>query len=159
MEPALHQDLVAAEFHGLANLVEQYVSIEHVGFRVVYLAVEGAEIADRRADVGVVDVAVNVVGAKRLWVQPLAHRLCRLAKFEQARLAEQVAPSSRVSRPPSTARCKIAATVEDKVCSFRGQAQAGGHVGKPPQTGQFQRTELIRQDARQVIVTRAEVES
>ena len=43
-------------------------------------------------------------------------------------------PSSKVRRRPSTARCKIAGTVEDKVHSFRGQAQAGGHLRRTAST-------------------------
>ena len=40
MQSALHEDLVAAQRDGLADLVEQDVAIEHVGVGVVHLAVE-----------------------------------------------------------------------------------------------------------------------
>src|SRR5512135_414173 len=64
-----------------------------------------------------------------------------------------VTPSSNVSRSPSTTRCKIAATMEDKVDSFRGQAESRGHRGEPPQAGDLGFAQVVGQDAGQVIVT------
>ena len=72
VQPALHQDLVAAQGDGLADLLEQNVAIEHVGLGIVDFPVKRAEIADGRADVGVIDVAVDVVGAERLGMKPPA---------------------------------------------------------------------------------------
>ena len=90
MQSALHEDLVAAQRHGLADLLEQDVAVEHVGVGVVHLSIEGAEIADGGADVGVVDVAVDVVRAVRLGMEPLADGLGRAAKVQQARPVETV---------------------------------------------------------------------
>ena len=83
MQAALHQDLVAAQRDGLADLLEQDVAVEDVGLGVVDLAVEGAEVADRGADVGVVDVPVDVVGAVRLGMEPLADGVGGAAEGEQ----------------------------------------------------------------------------
>ena len=52
----------------------------------------------------------------------------------------------RSARPPSTARCKIAGTVEDKVHSFRGQAQARPPSGRMPQPGELRLAQVIRQE-------------
>ena len=147
MQPALHQDLVAAQRNRLADLLEQHVAVEHVGVGVIDLAVEGAEVADGRADIRVVDVAVNVVGSIGLGVQPLTDRLGGAAELEQAGVSDQGRRLPRaVRRWPSAARCKIAGTVEDKVHSFRGQIQPGGHLGEPAQPRQLGLAELVRQD-------------
>ena len=92
MQPALHQDLVAAQRDGLADLLEQHLAVEDVGLGVVDLAVERAEVADRRADVGVVDVAVDVVGAIRLGMEPAADRVGGAAQLQQRGRTEQLDP-------------------------------------------------------------------
>ena len=92
MQPALHQDLVAAQRDRLADLLEQDVAVEHVGLGVVDLAVEGAEVADGRADVGVVDVAVDVVGAIRLGMEPPADRIGGPAQLQERGRTEQLDP-------------------------------------------------------------------
>src|SRR5208337_4474397 len=89
MQSALHEDLVSAQRHGLADLLEHDVAVEHVGIGIVHLAVKSAEIADCGADVGVVDVAVDVVRAVRLGMKPLADSLGRAAKVQEARLLKQ----------------------------------------------------------------------
>ena len=63
VQAALHQDLVAAQSDRLLDLVEQLLAGQHVSLFMAGPPIEGAEIADRRADVGVVDVAVDVVSA------------------------------------------------------------------------------------------------
>src|SRR5262245_32218034 len=68
-------------------------------------------------------------------------------------------PSSKVRRPPSTTRRKIVGPVEDKAHSFRGQAEAGGHLGEPPQPRQLGLAEFVRENASQVIVTGRDVET
>ncbi len=60
VQATLHQDLIASESDRLANLLEEHVAVENVSFGVIDLPVEGAEVADSRAHVGVVDVAVDV---------------------------------------------------------------------------------------------------
>src|SRR5436305_1346272 len=49
---ALHQDLVAAQRDRLLDLLVQLLARQDVGVGVGALAVEGAEVADRGADVG-----------------------------------------------------------------------------------------------------------
>ena len=70
MHAALHEGLIAAQGDGFLDLLVELLARQDVGVGVVALAVEGAEVAHGRADVGVVDVAVDVVGAVRLGVQP-----------------------------------------------------------------------------------------
>ena len=73
MQPALHQDLVAAKGQRLPAFVEQDLTVEHVALGVLRGPIEGAEVTDGRADVRVIDVAVDVVGAKRLGMEPAGH--------------------------------------------------------------------------------------
>ena len=98
MQAPLHQDLIAAQVDGLLDLLQQHVAIEHVAFVVLRLAVEGAEIADGRADVGVVDVAVDVVGAIRLGMEPPRDRVGGPAQRGQIVRFEQ--PQALVGRQP-----------------------------------------------------------
>ena len=66
VQASLHEDLIAADGHHLLDLPKNHVAVEHVAFGMLRAAVKRAEVADRRADVCVVDVAVDVVGAIRL---------------------------------------------------------------------------------------------
>ena len=83
VEPTLKEDLVATEGHRLPDLRQQHVAVEDVALGVLRRTVEGAEVTDRGADVGVVDVAVDVVGPPRLRVEPLRHRMGRPADRRQ----------------------------------------------------------------------------
>ena len=74
---------------GLADLLEQDVAVEDVSLGVADLAVEGAEVADGGADVRVVDVPVDVVGAVRLGMEPPADGVGGAAEREQVGLAEE----------------------------------------------------------------------
>src|SRR5262249_39762987 len=58
-------------------------------------AVERAEVADGSADVRVVDVAIDVVGAVRLGVQPAANLVGGLAQGAQVTALEQGQPFVR----------------------------------------------------------------
>src|SRR6516225_2446570 len=69
MEASLHEDLVAAQRNRLFDLLIERLARQYVGVSVRALAVEGAEITDRRAHVGVVDVSVDVVSAVWLWME------------------------------------------------------------------------------------------
>src|SRR5918998_4941830 len=71
----------------------------------------------------------------------------------------RVTPSAKPSRSPSMTRCKIAATVEDKVYSFRGQAQRGGHPRELPESGDLGRAEVVGQGVGQVIVTGRDIQA
>src|SRR4029077_13484513 len=75
MQPALHQHSGAAEFDGLADLVVNRVELEDVTlFRLRSLErpVKSAEGAVLRAEIGVVNVAVNYVSDHALGMQPAA---------------------------------------------------------------------------------------
>src|SRR5262245_14527454 len=87
--------MVAAEGEGLLDLLVQLLAGEDVGVRVVRLAVEGAEVADRGTDVRVVDVAVDVVRAVRLRVQPRGDRVGGPAESVQVVAGEQLDPLVR----------------------------------------------------------------
>ena len=70
MEATLEEDLIAADRDHLRDLAHQHFAIEDVALGMLRWPVEGAEIAHRRADVGVVDVAIDVVGPPRLGMEP-----------------------------------------------------------------------------------------
>ena len=70
MEPTLEEDLVAADGDHLGDLPHQHVAVENIALGMLRRPVEGAEVTHRRADVGVVDITVDVVGAIRLRMEP-----------------------------------------------------------------------------------------
>ncbi len=80
MQPALQQDLVATEGDGLFDLLENLFERKDVSFRRFWFAIERAEIAHRGADVGVVDVAIDVVRAVRLRMESARHLIGRAAE-------------------------------------------------------------------------------
>ena len=109
---ALHQDLIAAQGDRLLDLLVEHLARQDVGIGIAALAVEGAEVADGGADVGVVDVAVDVVGAIRLGMQPAADGVGGPAQGGQVAAVEQGAALPRgVSRSPSTAFAQDAAVI------------------------------------------------
>ena len=59
---ALQEDLVAAQGDGLFDLAEQFLAAEDVAAGLARRSRKGAEAAAAEADVGVVDVAIDVVG-------------------------------------------------------------------------------------------------
>src|SRR5262245_1319761 len=69
MVAALQQDLVTAESNRLVDLLIEFFARQDIRVVVAGLAVEGAEIADCRADVRVVNIAVDVVSAIRLGME------------------------------------------------------------------------------------------
>ena len=111
MQSALQQDLVAAKSHCFGNLFQQLRAVENVTLLMFGAAVKSAKIADRRADVGVIDVAVDVVGTKRLGMQSDRHLI-----------------------GGSTERRKIVATGDRE--SF-GWCQSFSHNGFVEQSGNF----------------------
>src|SRR6185312_4850797 len=72
MHAALHEDLVAAEGDGFLDLLVEFLARQNVGIGIGGLPEKGTEIADGGADVGVVDVAVDLVGAIGLRVEAKA---------------------------------------------------------------------------------------
>jgi hypothetical protein len=77
VQPTLHEDLVAPQRDGLADLLEQDLSVEHIGLGIADFPVESAEVANGCADVGVVDVPIDVVGPVRARMKPSGHRIGR----------------------------------------------------------------------------------
>ena len=70
MIASLQQGLVAAQGDGLLDLLVEHLAGQDVSVGIAALAVEGTKVAHGRADVGVVDVAIDVEGAVRLRMQP-----------------------------------------------------------------------------------------
>ena len=118
VQAALEQDLVAAQGDGLFDLAEQFFAAEDVALRIAGRAGKRAEAAAADADVGVVDVAIDVVGAVGLGVQPPAHGVGGAGQRRQVVRLQQ--PQPFVGRQPPAASAIIAsnvAMVEDK-CQF-----------------------------------------
>ncbi len=82
VQSSLHQDLVTPQRDRLANLLEQNVAVENIGLGIVDLAVKRTKVADRRADVGVIDVPVDVEGAIGLGMKPPADLIGGLAQLQ-----------------------------------------------------------------------------
>jgi hypothetical protein len=75
MQSALQQDLVPAECHRLFDLLVEGLKRQNVGLDMIDGTVERAEVAHRRADVRVVDVPIDVVGAVVLRMQAARDRI------------------------------------------------------------------------------------
>jgi len=84
--PSLHQQLLAAQPHGLLDLAVDLVPREDVRLAVAGPTVERAEPAVRDADVGGVQVAVDDVGDASLGVQAALHRVRHAAEGEEVGL-------------------------------------------------------------------------
>ncbi len=89
VESSLHQDLITPKGHGLANLLEQHGTIEHIGVGVVHLAVEGAEVANRRTDVRIIDIPIDVVRSVGFGMESLADGVGGAAEGKEVGRAEQ----------------------------------------------------------------------
>src|SRR5262249_18622055 len=89
MIAALQKNLVAAELDGFLDLLIEDLARQNVGIGVAALAVEGTEVADGGADVRVVDVAVDVVGAIRLGMQTASDGVGRAAQGVQVAAVKQ----------------------------------------------------------------------
>jgi hypothetical protein len=89
MIAALQERLIAAQRNGFLDLLVDDLARQHVGAGVAGLAVERTEVADRGADVGVVDIAVDVVGAIRLGVQASADGVGGAAQKRQVAASEE----------------------------------------------------------------------
>jgi hypothetical protein len=70
MQSALHQYLIAAQFYGLSNFIQQFGSGKNISLVAFRRSIKGAEIADRSADVRVIDVPINIVRSVRLRMFP-----------------------------------------------------------------------------------------
>src|SRR5262245_26138838 len=90
MVAALHEDLVAADRERFLNLLVQLFAWQNVCLRLRLFALKGAEIANGRTDIRVIDVAVDVVGAIRLGMQPARDRIGRSAQADQILAIEKL---------------------------------------------------------------------
>ena len=87
VEPALQQDLHAAEVDRLLELLGQLLARQHVALGLVGgRAVEVAELAARDADVRVVDVAIDDVGDDVVGVERAAALVGGGAELERGRV-------------------------------------------------------------------------
>ncbi len=100
VQATLHQDLIAAQRNRFLDFLIKDVPRQHVGIVIMALAVKRAEIADGSADVGIVDVPVDVVGPVRLRVETAAHGIGSSAQGHQIAALEQGAAFFR--RQPLT---------------------------------------------------------
>ena len=89
VEPALQEDLHAAGVDDLLQLLAEHLAREDVPLGVPERAVEGAEAAARRADVRVVDVAVDDVRDDAVRVLAAAHGVGGEAEVEERRFGEE----------------------------------------------------------------------
>src|SRR5687767_12062056 len=71
MQPALHQDLIAPEVDGFPDLLQELHTVEHIAFGMLWWPIKRTKVANGRADIRVVDIPVDVVGAVRLGMQPV----------------------------------------------------------------------------------------
>ena len=76
MQAALQQDLIPAESHRLFDLLVEGLQRKNISFDVIDRPVERTEVAHRRADVRVVDVSIDVVGAVVLRMQAARDGIC-----------------------------------------------------------------------------------
>jgi hypothetical protein len=89
VQATLHEDLVAAEIDGFLDLLEQFLPIQYVAFVAFRGSVKRAEVANSGADVGVVDVPIDVVGTVVLGVKAFGDCLCRLSEGAQVGALEE----------------------------------------------------------------------
>ena len=89
VQATLHEDLVAAEIDCFLDLLEQFLSIQDVAFVAFRGSVKRAEVADGGADVGVVDIPIDVVGSVVLGVKTVGDSLCCLAEGTQVGALEE----------------------------------------------------------------------
>ena len=90
MMPALHQHLRAAERNGLLDFFIHLVERDDVGVVVLLCAIKRAELAIHIANIGVIDVAIHVIGdnlvaasGEILRLRKLAAAVGQRAKFFQ----------------------------------------------------------------------------
>ena len=130
MQAALHQDLIAAEGDRLLDLLVAAPRAAGRSLRRRFgLAVERAEVADGGADVGVVDVAVDVVRAVRLGMQPARDGVGGAAQRRQVVRLEQLQAFVRASAARRRRPCQASRGNGRSPSSTPAgrQAQLGGH--------------------------------
>ncbi len=86
MQSTLQQNLGAAKFLGLTNLVQQFFLSQHRALRIFRGLKKSTELAGRYTDIRIVDIAVNNVGDHRLRVQPFADSIGHKAQLVEVRL-------------------------------------------------------------------------
>ena len=84
MEPALHENLVAADRNRLFDFPQELGPGQHIAFvNIFWRTVKRTEIADRRADICVVDVSINIVRAISFWMESAGDLVGRTANRRQ----------------------------------------------------------------------------
>ena len=68
VKSALHQYLVTTQFYCFFDLLKNYVCIKNVSFCIIDLSIKRTEVADRRADVRIIDIPVYIIGPERFGV-------------------------------------------------------------------------------------------
>ncbi len=89
MKASLHQDLVPAELDGFSDLLEQLLAIKHVSLGALRRPVKRTKVANRSADVCVVDIPIDVVGAIALRMQSIRNGKGSLADRAQIRTLQE----------------------------------------------------------------------
>jgi len=95
MIASLQEDLISAECDRFFDLLIENFPRQNISIGVGAFAVESTKIAHRRADVGVIDVAVYVVGAIRFGMQSATYRVGGTAERMQVVALEKLEPFLR----------------------------------------------------------------
>ncbi len=93
MQPALHEHAGAAEFHGLADFLVDSLKIQHIAFgpaRAFHRRIESAERAVLRAEIRVINIAVNNVSNHALRMVLATYGVRLHANADQVIGADQV---------------------------------------------------------------------
>ena len=86
IHPTLHENLRSPDRDQLAYFLADLLVGQRIAVDIFMIAPKRAERAFGRADVGVVDVPVDDVGAVILWMEPLRNSGCPFAQILQGRM-------------------------------------------------------------------------
>ena len=117
MHTALHENAGAVERQGLFDLLADLLERQKVSFLVARFAIERAKSAPVDADVGVVDVAIDVVARGVRIVEAVAHFFGSQTEVDQITVQEQLVGVTR--RDTATA---------DSIVDYGCNGPAGGSV-------------------------------
>jgi hypothetical protein len=132
VHPALHEDLRPADGHQLLDLAAELVGLQRVGVGLVTIASKGTEGAAGGAHVGVVDVAVDDVGADARTVQGPGPRVRPPAQLLDGQLVVE-AEGLFGGHPQLTARdCRQHRGVEN-VQVVTAEREHRSTLGPPPE--------------------------
>jgi hypothetical protein len=71
----LKQDLPTAELDGLLDFGKERRFIENIGIGIVFVSAKGAKLTPAYANVGVVNVPLDIIGSHIAGMKPLGHRI------------------------------------------------------------------------------------